>query len=241
MTNKSPKISLIIPAYHEEKKIEKDICEAFKFFHQEKLFAEVIVSTDRRTDPTNQIVEKMQKEFTDLYLITGGKKVGKGAALKKAIAVARGKIIFFADAGYCVPFKHLLAGLELLSSGCHLALGSRALSRSRVVKSQPFYRQLGSLVFGKAIYVLGVPATVSDTQCGFKVFRRPVAKKLFAKLRTPGFMFDIEIILLAKKYHYKLAEFPVNWTSDPDTKFKPISGGLKDLLELARIKFLFSL
>ncbi len=231
-------LSIIIPAYNEEKKIERDIREAFNYFKKKKISGEVIVSTDGITDDTNKIVLNLENEFPDLILLTKKKKIGKGTAIKSGVSKARGKYIMFADAGYCVPFRLIDAGIKKIEEGYDLALGNRA-DKSAVIKyGQPLYRRIGSKVFGLIVkYVLGVPSHIKDTQCGFKIYKHDMAKKLFKDLESSTMMFDLEHILRAKKYGYKIAVFPVEWNNDPDTKFNPISGGIKSLKEIYNIKF----
>ncbi len=231
-------LSLIIPAYNEEKKIERDIRKAFDFFKKEKISGEVIVSTDGVTDNTNRIVNKLKEEFSHLELIAKKEKIGKGASIKKGVEIARGKYIMFADAGLCVPFKFINIGITKLNEGYDLALGNRADKRTIIKNYQPFYRKIGSRAFGLLVkYVLGVPGHIEDTQCGFKLYQHEVAKDLFKNLKTTGMMFDLEHILRAKKNNFKVATFPVEWINDLDTKFNPLSGSLQILKEIYYIKF----
>ncbi len=193
-------ISLIIPAYNEERKIEKDIRKAFEYFKQSKINGEVIVSTDGITDNTNIVVSELKKIYPDLILISKKSKIGKGAAIKNGVKKANGKYIMFADAGYCVPFKFINSGINKINEGYDVALGNRSDKSTIIKKKQPLYRIVGSLVFGFLVkYALGVPIYIKDTQCGFKIYKKDIAKKLFNDLKTPGMMFDLEHILRAKK------------------------------------------
>lgn len=141
-------LSLIIPAYNEEKKIEKDIREAFKYFKKKKITGEVIVSTDGVSDNTNKIVRSVKGEFPNLILLTRKEKIGKGAAIKRAVVKASGRYIMFADAGLCVPFKFIDEGVKKLTEGYDLAFGSREGRLAMIKKEQPLYRKIGSRVFG---------------------------------------------------------------------------------------------
>lgn len=230
-------LSLIIPAYNEEKKIEKDIQEAFRFFKNQNITGEVIVSTDGVTDNTNKIVKNLKRNFSDLSLLEKKEKIGKGAAIKRGVLKAQGKYIMFVDAGYCIPFKYIKSGIKKLEEGYDLALGNRGDKCTIIKIKQPTYRKIGSAIFGLLIkYILGVPHYIKDTQCGFKIYKNNVAKKLFNKLQTNGMMFDLEHLLRAKKYGYKIAVFPVEWSNDPDTKFNPITGTIKIFKEIYNIK-----
>lgn len=239
---KSLDLSLVIPAYNEEKKIERDIRKAFSFFKKANLNAEVIVSTDGVTDQTNTIVIKLQKEFKELKLLIEKEKIGKGAAIRKGVKIATGKYIMFADAGLCVPFIFIKDGIKKLEENFDCALASRGSKKSIIINAQPLYRKIGSKVFGIIVrHVIGIPSNIKDTQCGFKLYKNEVAKKLFNNLKTDCFMFDIELILMAKKEKYKIAQFPVQWSNDPDTKFNPIYGSIKNLKELYKIKIIYKL
>lgn len=243
LINMQYELSLIIPAYNEEKKIEKDIREAYKFFKKEKINAEVIVSTDGVVDRTNDIVEKLQNEFKTLKLLAeNGRRIGKGSAIKKGVKTATGKYIMFADAGLCVPYKFIGDGITKIEEGYDCALASRASKKSSITKAQPLYRKIGSRLFGLIVRnVMGVPVNIKDTQCGFKIYKNQVAKKIFNDLKTKSFMFDIELILRAKKSNFKMVQFPVQWSNDADTKFNPISGSINDFKELYKIKFKYKL
>ncbi|MBI2596928.1 glycosyltransferase [Candidatus Daviesbacteria bacterium] len=230
-------LSLIIPAYNEEKKIERDVKEAFTHFKQKKITAEVIVSTDGITDNTNKIVQELQKEYPHLVLIAKEQKIGKGAAIKKGVEKAKGKYIMFADAGYCVPFKFISSGIKKLEEGYDLAFADRGDKKTIMRNNQPLYRKIGSRAFGILVkYILGVPRHIRDTQCGFKIYKRDVAKSLFGDLETDGMMFDLEHILRAKKSNFNIGVFPIEWKNDSDTKFDPISGGLDSIREIYNIK-----
>jgi dolichyl-phosphate beta-glucosyltransferase len=105
-----------------------------------------------------------------------------------------------------------------------------------VLVYQPAYRLVGSRLFGFLVRVGFGIADIRDTQCGFKLFRREVARDLFTRQRIDGFMFDVELIMNARRLGYQMREFPVTWSNDPDTRFKPISGSVRNLRELLRIR-----
>jgi len=235
-------VSLIIPAYNEASKIENDIRQAENFFLSAKYSSEIIASVDGCTDDTVKIIKKLQKEYSNLHLIDGGPKNGKGTAIKKGVEIAKGKYVMFADAGYCVPFEYIKDGISKIKLGYDCSIASRAIKKSRILKKQPFYRQAGSYIFGLIVRrFIGIPRHIKDTQCGFKIYKNSVAKILYSELQTNTFMFDIEIILRAKKHRFKQITFPVRWKNDTDTKFNPISGSIKNLKDLYLIKTKYKL
>lgn len=235
-------LSVIIPAFNEEKKIEKDIREIFSWFNKNSVKGEVIISTDGVTDGTNSIVRALQQEFKTLTLLAEHKKIGKGAAVKSGVRVAQGKYIMFADAGYCVPFTYIKDGINKLQSGYDVAFASRGLKESRIIIKQAYYRIISGKIFGLVVRTfIGLPGNITDTQCGFKIYKNETAKKLFNRIKTKGGLFDLELVLLAKKMNYRQAEFPVAWRNDPDTKYNVLVNSFIDLKDLFKIKFIYKL
>ena len=105
----------------------------------------------------------------------------------------------------------------------------------------PLYRRLGSRVFKLFVHaVMGLPLYISDTQCGFKLYRREVAQALYGAAFTDGFMFDTEIIMRALRASYRILEFPVLWSNDPDTRFNPVQGTIRNLRELTTLRYRMS-
>jgi len=144
----------------------------------------------------------------------------------------------FADSGNCVPYDNTLRGLELITSGqCDIAHGSRKLAGAEIIRGQGLYRRICSGFFHLfVVKVEKIPAELTDTQCGFKIYRGDVARGLYGECITDGFMFDIEIILRALKRGYKVKEFPVYWTCDRDSRLSPAKSIRRILDELIKIR-----
>src|SRR5262249_24798170 len=122
-----------------------------------------------------------------------------------------------------VPFADALAPLELLKSGrCDIANGSRKMAASVIDRSQSAYRRLLSRAFRWAgMRYLDLPRDLTDTQCGFNLYRGAVARELYGASVIDGFMFDLEILIRARRAGYRISEFPVHWACDPDSRLKP--------------------
>ena len=230
-------LSLVIPAYNEGCKISRDLDALTAYLDGVGLSYEVLVVDDGSADPTAAVVSKFAETCRTVGLLRNGKNRGKGYSVRKGVLAARGRYVGFLDAGLCVPPMEIGKALALLNDGCDIALGSRGLPDSRVLRRQPWYRIAGSRLHAQIVWrIMGLSA-IKDTQCGFKFFRRAVAKELFKGLRTDGFMFDIELLRKAVERKLKIKEFPVQWSNDPDTRFRPIPGSFKNILELVKIKF----
>ena len=235
-------LSIVIPAYKEAYKIAADVEAADAFLTKNHIDGEIILVDDGSPDATAQTARDLQRRYSSLRVVSYARNRGKGHAIAVGMAQARGEFVMFADAGLCVPYDMAVVGLKMLELDmCDIAHGSRRM-RGSIVKAQPLYRRLGSQFFRMLVYtVVGVPSYISDTQCGFKIYRRSVAQALYGQIVTDGFMFDIEVILRALKEGYRILEFPVLWSNDADTRFNPGSGSLRNLKELAQIRWVLTL
>jgi dolichyl-phosphate beta-glucosyltransferase len=118
-----------------------------------------------------------------------------------------------------------------------VVIGSRALADSRIEKPQPLYRRLGSRGFHVLMRTVVGLSGITDTQCGFKFFRRDVALDLFRRQRIDGYMFDVEILYLARRAGYRIAQVPVRWRDDGDSRLALLSGNFRNVVDLFRIRF----
>ncbi len=237
MTDDSPEISVVIPAYNEGAKILTDLQRACAYLSGAGYRYEVVVVDDGSTDDTSDKVRKFQRDGQPVKLLGYAGNRGKGFAVKTGMLQAAGRHLLFADAGGCVPYAELEKGRRRLDEGWDVAIGSRGLGESRVRVKQPWYRQLGSRAFGFLVHHAMGLGEFADTQCGFKIFRREVAHALFGASRIDGFMFDIEMLVNARRMGYRVCEFPVEWTADPDSRFRIVAGSARNTRELFRIFF----
>jgi len=233
------KLSLIIPAYNEAKKIHLDINAAHQFLVSQPFSSEVLIVNDGSQDNTEQVAselcQKLSTPQVEFKVLSYGANRGKGYAVRFGVKNARGEMIAFADSGLCVPFLYLTSGIKKITDGADYALASRRLKETKIKRQQPLYRKVGSKVFWFVVKgFMGV--SVSDTQCGFKIYRSQAAKAIFERVATDGFMFDIEALLVAKKLKLKHAEFAVEWANDSDTRYHPIWGTIRNFKELSLIR-----
>ena len=176
-------LSIVIPAYKEANKIAADVTAADEFLTRAGLAGEIILVDDGSTDDTLERAKGLQTQYQRLVVVTYRKNRGKGHALKQGMKVAQGRFVMFADAGLCVPYEIAGIALTMLDLDmCDIAHGSRRM-RGSVKVRQPLYRRLGARAFAVLSHgFVGVPLWISDTQCGFKLYRRDVAKRLYAEL-----------------------------------------------------------
>lgn len=230
-------LSIVIPAYNESRKIERDIKEASAFLERHSIEGEILVVDDGSKDDTVTRVEALRSAHPRLSLLSYGVNRGKGYAVRFGVAASRGRYVMFADSGLCVPYEMAMVGLtQLRMNLCDISLASRR-ERGSQVAGQPLYRRIGSRLNSILVRtVMGIPWNITDTQCGFKMFQGEVARQIYGQLFTDRMMFDIEMLLRATRSHLRILCYPVPWQNDADTRFNPFWGQMVNFRELWAIK-----
>jgi len=234
-------ISIVIPAFNEAGKIGRDVEAASTFLRENGFGGEVIIVDDGSSDDTagearrTGVAPPIRK-----IVLRQETNSGKGAAIRRGILESRGEVVLYADSGTCVPYANALPVINKISAGeLDIGLASRRLKGTVIRRDQPLRRRVISRLFHRAaVLVAGLPRWITDSQCGFKVYEGKAARELFAGLSTPGFLFELEIILKALRRGYRLEEFPVEWTCDLDSRLKPGSQAGQVLKELFRVRSL---
>ncbi len=236
-------LSIVIPAYDESRKIARDVEAAAAFLNHHQLTGEIIVVDDGSKDGTSQAAKGVKvSPNVKLEVIRYEEHRGKGYAVRTGINHSSGQYVMFADSGSCVPYEDTMRGLDLLRDGaCDIAHGSRKMRGCHIEKAQSLYRRLCSKLFHwLVIHDMGIPAEFTDTQCGFKMYKGDVARRLYGQAVTDGFTFDIEIIMRAQREGYRIKEFPIDWTCDRDSRLSPTRSSWRVLSELLTIRRIMS-
>lgn len=230
-------LTVVLPAYNEAHKISGDLKRWCDFLATQPYSSEVWAVDDGSSDATCETMLAFGRQWKNprvaFHHDSYAPNRGKGFALKTGVLKSRGRHVAFADVGLCVPPETVTRALYVLETN-DIALASRRHPDSKVVRRNSLYRQLGSRVFR---FLMGKTFGVeqSDTQCGFKAYRGSVARRLFTELKTDGFMFDMELLLRARRLGFRIGEFAVDWKTDPDTRYRVWSGSLRNIRELFRI------
>ena len=227
-------ISIVIPAYNEEERLPTTLRTIIDYFENLSKDYEIIVVDDGSQDNTAEIAQHFNPRVNVIKL---PKNSGKGAAVREGISHAQGDFILFSDADLSTPITEFHKLQESLENGSHIAIGSRAIDSSLIKVHQPFYREFMGKTFNKIVRAL-VLRGIHDTQCGFKMFKNSVAKQIFSLAKIDGFGFDVEILYLAHKMNFKIAEIPVEWRNDTKSKISPIYDSLKMFFEILKIRSL---
>ena len=232
---RTPDLSVIIPAYNEGTRIAPTVRDIVAYCRQGHRSFEVILVDDGSEDETSSVGRQLGDEFPELRLIRLAANQGKGYAVRTGMLNALGENLLFADADGATPFGEL-ERLELaLARGADVAVGSRALREDGTRVKAKMYRHLIGRTFHLLVERLA-DAGVKDTQCGFKLFRFSVAQELFSRMRMNGFSFDVEVLLMARKRGYQVAEVPVNWTHQPGSKVRLAGDSVAMAIDLFRIR-----
>src|SRR5262245_7168615 len=230
-----PQLSLIVPAYNEARRIGFTLDAVRAFLDAWDPRYEVLVCADG-TDGTRERAGERGQTDPRITVLGSERRGGKGRAIREGVARARGRVIAFMDADYKTPIEELPRLLEWLDRGYDIAIGSRVGPDAVIEVHQPIYRRIGSRAFGVGMHLTLGLWDIVDTQCGFKVFAGPVARDLFARQRIDGYMFDVEILYLARRSGYGIKQVGVRWRDDGDSRLDLVAGNWRNLLDILRIR-----
>ncbi len=227
-------LSIIIPAYNEEKRIGDTLFSLKEYFKNKNYPYEVIVVNDGSKDNTENEVLKFQKEILNLKIINNNKNSGKGYAVKKGMLEAKGDFKLFMDADNSVKIDNLDIFLAYAKKDYDIVIASIKMKNSEIKEENIWYRKLLGDISKYIIRLIAVSG-VYDTQRGFKLFSKKAADAIFPKQTIKRWGFDVELIVIAKLLNFKIKELPVKWDNPKGSKVTFFSY-LNTLLDLIKIK-----
>lgn len=230
------KLSIIIPAYNEEKRIEKTVKDYVKYF--KKYDYELLIIPNGCKDNTEKITKELSKKYSKVRYKIIKEAVGKGTAITMGFKIAQGNLIGFVDADNSTKpkdFEDLVKNIKKYD--CIIA--SRYINGAIVKPKQKITRIIASRGFNFLVrFLFGL--RIYDTQCGAKLFKKQTIKKIIAKLDLTRWAFDVDLLLKIKKEGYKIKEFPTRWEDSSDSKLKIHKAVIEMFLSLARLKLINS-
>lgn len=230
---KSPTLSLVVPAYNEEDIIVKNLKEMISYLKKKEYSWEIVVVSDGSQDKTVELASAMKNKNIRIFELP--QNMGKGAALRKGVEEATGKFIVFTDADLSVPIKYLSEIMHELKTN-DIAVASRRVKGAKIVRHQPFLRESMGRVFTKLTQLM-LGSSIADFTCGFKGFHAKAAKKVFGAGKLDRWAYDAEIIFLAKKYGYSIAQVPIVWENRVESRVRMGNAALTSLVDLLKIRF----
>lgn len=237
-------LSIVIPAFNESKRITKaldDIDSYINKISKPELFQVIIVndgSTDNTSNVVTEWIQNKSKNKKCFQLLSYMSNKGKGYAVNYGFSKASNSLVLYTDADGASPIEEIEKLIFWINKGFDVAIGSRILKDKDTDVSMSFTRRLSGRIFHFILNMLDL-ADVKDTQCGFKLFKSPLTKKLAQNQKCFGFSFDIEYLFLLKKVDYKVKEVPINWYHIEGSKVNIFRDSIKMLLEVLKIRFIY--
>lgn len=226
-------LSIIIPAYNEETRLQNTLPQVARFLTTQAYKAEVVVVDDGSIDRTAEIVEQIAQQYSCIRLVRAAHG-GKGHAVKTGMLQVDSEYAFLCDADLAMPITELPKFLPPVQNGYQVAIGSRE-GKGAVRYNEPFYRHLMGRVFNWLVKTLAVPG-FEDTQCGFKCFHHSVRRDLFSHQTINGFGFDVEVLYIALKRGYRIVEVPIDWYYQAESKVHPIRDTLRMIQDIMTVR-----
>jgi len=230
----APLLSIIIPAYNEERRLPNTLASIQKFLKKQTYSAEVLVVENGSSDSTFAIAEDIQKTFPDLTAMHIDAR-GKGIAVKTGILKAQGQYRFICDADLSMPIEELNRFLPPKLKNIDIAIASRE-TPGAVRYNEPPYRHNIGRIFNWMVQLMLLPG-LQDTQCGFKCFSAEVSKRVFPLQTINGWTFDVEVLFIARKMGYLIKEIPIPSYYDPFSKVKFMRDSVQMGLDLIKIRY----
>lgn len=235
-------LSIVIPAFNEERRLPLSLKKIIKWLEDNRKLVgayEVIVINDGSTDRTLDILKNTKRGCPNLKIITYKENKGKGYAVKNGILASKGDLVILTDADLSTPIDESRKIIDKYSKGVQVVAGSRFIEGSLVTKKAGKLRNFAATIFWIGVRLLLLRGVV-DTQCGFKGFSNPEAKKIFRHIKSDSVLYDLEVFMLANKYKYTIKEVGVKWVHDSDSRLKyNLKKSTQVWLELFRLKFMY--
>ncbi len=232
------KLSVIIPAYNEAERLPDTLQVAYVWLcqHYADNF-EILVVDDGSTDKTCQKVEALQNNMPALKLIRQNKNQGKGAAVRKGMLAAKADIHLFMDADHSTHIREIKKAFQIFDAHADVdvVIASRQHPDSDISQHQSWLRENMGKTFN-TLMRLSTGIDMPDTQCGFKAFRAEASQTIFNQQKLDGFSFDVEVLFLAVQHQYHIAEIPVEWINEPNSKVRMLIDPLKMFIDILKIR-----
>jgi glycosyltransferase involved in cell wall biosynthesis len=233
----SRSISIIIPAYNEEKRLPTTLEQIVAYLRRtEWNFSEILVVDDGSSDATAKVAENFAETHPNLKVLRNPGNRGKGYSVRHGMLESQGAWALFSDADLSAPIEELDKLCEAMErERATVAIGSRALNRKLIGVHQSAFREYGGRVFNLVLRLI-TGLRFWDTQCGFKLFDGAAAHEIFRRQRADGFGFDAEVLFIARHLGYKIVEVPVRWNHVEGTKMRLFSDTLRMVTDLIVIR-----
>ena len=230
-------LSIVIPAYNEERRLPATIKKLRCYLAQTAWdFSEIVVVDDGSRDATARMAQSLDSEGPPIRLLRNPGNHGKGYSVRNGVQKAKGEWTLLTDADLSTPIEELeKLWAAAANSGGQVAIGSRALDRSLIGVHQPLLREAAGRLFNVGVRMItGLP--FQDTQCGFKLFETRAAREIFRRQQIERFGFDVEALFIARRLGYSVIEVPVRWNNVASTTVT-VFGGIAAFIDPIRVRW----
>ena len=233
----SPHLSLVIPAFNEERRLPACIQAVTEFSALLPYAHETLIVVEPSCDRTLELAHELTAPHSTMAVITNPEHRGKGSAVRRGMLTARGAHVFYMDADMSVPLREVHSFLRHFDAHpeIDLLIGNRQHTQSRIARRQSFVRRRLGGIFNVILRQYGI-AQLHDTQCGFKAFRYAAGRSIFARQTLDGFAFDVEVLLLANELGFRVADLPVEWVNSPESRVRIVRDSLAMLRDASRLR-----
>lgn len=230
----NPYLSVVIPAYNEEKRLPKTLESVIRYLENKSYLWEVAIVNDGSTDNTSQVVLDAGIQDQRIRLLEYRENRGKGFAVRYGMTHTAGALRLFMDADNSTSIDHIEQLLPLFKKGFDVVIGSRDVPGSTITIHQPKWKEICGRLGNLWIQMWLLPG-MKDTQAGFKIFTAAAAEAVFSRITIDRWGFDIEALSVARKLGYAIAERPIRWRNDPDSRV-PTGAYFDVLKEVLRVR-----
>jgi dolichyl-phosphate beta-glucosyltransferase len=234
--DQQPLLSIIIPAYNEERRLPKSLDSIIAFVDGQctkgAFSTEVLVVENGSRDRTTEVAQEYAARRPYIKVLHSSK--GKGAAVRAGMMAGRGRYLFMCDSDLSMPIEEVLKFVPPTLDGYDVAIASREGAGAHRYDEPPF-RHLMGRVFNLIVRVIAIPR-FQDTQCGFKSFRREVAREVFTDGTMDGWAFDVEALFIALHRGYKVVAVPIDWYHDTDSRVNPVQDTVRMVRDVLKIR-----
>jgi dolichyl-phosphate beta-glucosyltransferase len=226
-------LSIIIPAYNEEGRLPGTLRQVSDFLSTQSYSSEVLVIENGSSDHTLQVAQEFAQSYPQLRVLQCTQR-GKGLAVRQGMLAARGEYRFMCDADLSMPIAEVSRFLPPKLNDIDIAIASRE-TPGAVRYHEPHYRHIVGRVYNGLIRLVALPG-LQDTQCGFKCFRGGLVEELFSRQTLGGWSFDVELLFIARRRGYHIAEVPIAWEYNPGSKVNVLRDSFRMAVDLLSIR-----
>jgi len=232
-----PYLSIVVPAYNEAGRLPPTLSKLAEFFRGFTHSYEVLIIVEQSGDGTLEIASEITSQQAHFQVIDNRVQRGKGYAVRSGMNRARGNFVFYMDADLSVPLAEVAAFLRYWEENpqVDVLIGNRRHALSRITRRQAWLRRTMGQAFNRILQGSGL-ASLHDTQCGFKAFRQAACREIFSRQKLDGFAFDVEVLLLAERLGFRIADLPVEWINSTESKVRIVRDSLRMLGDTLTIR-----